>query len=294
MSGGTESGDGAAPQAAAPVAAAGATAGPEGLYYAPDSLSVLTYDLQTLIFPNVIDADLAFYRAHALACGGEVLELGVGTGRIAYGLAEAGCRVMGLDNSLAMLTQAEHKRADYPEAVQRRLSLAVGDMTDFGIDLWFDLVIAPFRALNHLEGRQRWLSCLRSMQAHPRDGGRAIVHVFVPDEAVLRRSGEAPEGPPAHVDLPASEAAVEFFVVRRDVDRARKSLSQLVEFRLLDEAGRTERLSREWLSYYWFDREEIAGMVAEAGFANAAVFGDFHASPPRPGSDQIWVLDKAR
>ena len=35
-------------------------------------------------------------------------------------------------------------------------------------------------------------------------------------------------------------------------------------------------------------------MVAEAGFANAAVFGDFHASPPRPGSDQIWVLDKAR
>ncbi|MEQ9815033.1 MAG: class I SAM-dependent methyltransferase [Azospirillaceae bacterium] len=267
---------------------------PEGRYYAPESLSVLTYDLQTLIFPTVIDGDLAFYADHARHRGGEVLELGVGTGRIAYGLAEAGCTVVGLDNSVAMLSLAEEKRADYPEAVQQRLRLSLGDMSDFGIDLWFDLAIAPFRALNHLEGRERWQRCLTAMHTPLRDGGRGIVHIFVPDEAVLRRSGEAPEGPPVHIDLPASEAAVEFFVVRRLVDRARRCLSQLVEFRLLDSAGQTQRHSREWLTYHWQSREEMAEMVALAGFAEMAVFGDFHASPPRPGTDQIWVLDKRK
>lgn len=265
----------------------------EGLYYAPDSLSVLTYDLQTLVFPTVIDGDLPFYCAHARRGGGKVLELGVGTGRIAFGLAAAGCRVVGLDNSVPMLKLADEKRADYPPEVSERLTLVLGDMADFGIDMWFDMVIAPFRALNHLDGPQRWQHCLTAIHAHLRDGGRAILHVFMPEEAVLRRTGEAPEGPPVHIDLPASGAAVEFFVVRRDVDRDRRRLSQLVEFRVLDEAGRVERASREWLSYHWQSRADLAEMAAAAGFAQAAVYGDFHASPPLPGSDQIWVLDKA-
>jgi len=268
--------------------------GAEGAYYAPDSLSVLTYDLQTLVFPTVIEGDLAFYRAHARECGGQVLELGVGTGRIAYGLAEAGATVVGLDNSVAMLRLAEEKRADFPEPVQRRLALIIGDMADFGIDHWFDLVIAPFRALNHLEGRARWQHCLTCIHAHLRIGGRAILHVFAPDEAMLQRSGEAPEGPPVHVDLPADGLAVEFFVVRRDVNRERQSLSQLVEFRILNPDGQLERSSREWLTYHWQSRAQLAEIAAAVGFEPGSVYSDFHASPPRPGADQIWILDKVR
>lgn len=268
-------------------------ASPEGRYYAPGSLSVLTYDLQTLVFPTVIDGDLPFYRAHARSCGGRVLELGVGTGRIAFGLAEAGCSVTGLDNAVPMLRLADEKRADYPPEVSQRLSLVLGDMADFGIDGWFDLVIAPFRALNHLEGAERWQHCLTAIHAHLRPGGRAILHVFAPDEAMLRRSGEAPEGPPVHIDLPRTGTAVEFFVVRRLIDRERQSLSQLVEFRLLDGAGREERTSREWLTYHWESRETVDRIARAAGFVSTAVFGDFHGSPPLPGSDQIWVLDTA-
>lgn len=265
----------------------------EGRYYDVESLSVLTYDLQTLVFPTVIHGDLAFYRDHARELGGQVLELGVGTGRIAYGLAEAGCRVVGLDNSLAMLKVAEAKRPDYPEAVRDRLALTIGDMADFGIDLWFDLVIAPFRAINHLDSLERWQHCLTCIHAHLRPGGRAILHVFAPDEAMLRRSGDAPEGPPVHVDLPEDGQAVEFFVVRRLVDRQRCALSQLVEFRIMDRAGQVERESREWATYHWHDRLQIADLAAAAGFSTHAVYSDFHASPPRPGADQIWVLDKA-
>lgn len=265
----------------------------EGRYYDVESLSVLTYDLQTLVFPTVIDGDLAFYRDHARELGGQVLELGVGTGRIAYGLAEAGCRVVGLDNSLAMLKVADAKRPDYPEAVRDRLALTIGDMSDFGIDLWFDLIIAPFRAINHLDSLERWQHCLTCIHAHLRPGGRAILHVFAPDEGMLRRSGDAPEGPPVHVDLPEDGQAVEFYVVRRLVDRQRGSLSQLVEFRILGRSGQVERESREWATYHWHERERIAGIVAAAGFVAHSVYSDFHASPARPGADQIWVLDKA-
>ena len=47
--------------------------------------------------------DISFYVDEALAAGGEVVELGVGTGRIAIPTALAGVQVLGVDSSAEML-----------------------------------------------------------------------------------------------------------------------------------------------------------------------------------------------
>ena len=49
------------------------------------------------------DDDVAFYVAQARASGGPVVELGVGTGRVAVPTAQAGVRVIGVDLSEEML-----------------------------------------------------------------------------------------------------------------------------------------------------------------------------------------------
>ena len=53
-----------------------------------------------------VTEDVAFYVDHALAAGGPVVELAVGTGRIAIQIARAGVTVIGVDSSPGMLAVA--------------------------------------------------------------------------------------------------------------------------------------------------------------------------------------------
>ena len=63
------------------------------------------YDL----FSTGLAGDVAFYVAQARAAGSPVLEIACGTGRITIPVAEAGCEVVGLDLSPAMLAQFRAK-----------------------------------------------------------------------------------------------------------------------------------------------------------------------------------------
>ena len=53
--------------------------------------------------------DVAFYVEEAVRSGGPVVELGVGTGRIAIPTAAAGIAVIGIDASAEMLTVAREQ-----------------------------------------------------------------------------------------------------------------------------------------------------------------------------------------
>src|SRR5437867_11731973 len=68
--------------------------------------------------------DVAFYVDEAVQSGGPVLELGVGTGRIAVPIAAAGIEVLGVDLSAGMLDVA-HERAALAGV---KLALRRGDM----------------------------------------------------------------------------------------------------------------------------------------------------------------------
>ena len=53
-----------------------------------------------------VTEDIGFYVEQALASGGPVVELAVGTGRIAVPIARAGVAVIGVDSSPDMLAEA--------------------------------------------------------------------------------------------------------------------------------------------------------------------------------------------
>ena len=75
-----------------------------------------------------VDADIAFYVGLARDADGPVVELAVGTGRVAIPVAQAtGKRVIGIDSSAGMLAQARMRAAD--EGVE--LDLHEGDMREF-------------------------------------------------------------------------------------------------------------------------------------------------------------------
>src|SRR5262245_65720680 len=72
-----------------------------------------------------VTEDIGFYVEHAVASGGPVVALAVGTGRIAVPIAEAGLDVIGVDSSPGMLGVA--RETAVVAGVEARLDLRVGD-----------------------------------------------------------------------------------------------------------------------------------------------------------------------
>jgi SAM-dependent methyltransferase len=130
--------------------------------------------------------DVAFYRDAARRCGSPVLELGVGSGRVAIPTALDGAEVLGLDVNAAMLARAR-ETARQKGVPRGRLSLRRGDMRRFSLGRTFPLITAPFNALLHLYEPDEIAACFRCVREHLAPGGRFIFDVRVPSPAELAR-----------------------------------------------------------------------------------------------------------
>ena len=105
--------------------------GAEYTYFDQGSLSSDAYDFIEDARRNYGN-DIPFYIE---LCRGadRILELGTGTGRVAWALAQAGYEVCGLDLSRGMLARAEAKRKRMTSVVQSRCRFVQGDMAEFSL-----------------------------------------------------------------------------------------------------------------------------------------------------------------
>src|SRR3979411_2311294 len=93
--------------------------------------------------------DISFYVEEALAAGsGPLVELGVGTGRIAIPTAMAGVHLIGVDSSPEML--AVRGEGGNESGAADRLDLRLGDLRRPPVNELVALVTCPFRAYLHL------------------------------------------------------------------------------------------------------------------------------------------------
>jgi SAM-dependent methyltransferase len=129
--------------------------------------------------------DVAWYVDAARASGGPVLELGVGSGRVALAIAAAGIEVVGVDASPEMLRAARSaSRASNP-STRALITLRLGDMRRLRLDRRFALVIAPFNTFTHLYDRRDLERTLTACRRHLRPGGRLLFDVVMPDLPAL-------------------------------------------------------------------------------------------------------------
>ena len=113
----------------------------------------------------------------ALANGGPVLELGVGTGRLALPLADRGLAVTGLDASPAMLERLRAKPgADRLTLVECDMAAPVPEMADGS----FAVVLVGFNTFFNLTTADAQASCVAAVARLLRPGGRFVVEAFVP------------------------------------------------------------------------------------------------------------------
>ncbi|MBM3828346.1 MAG: class I SAM-dependent methyltransferase [Actinobacteria bacterium] len=126
-------------------------------------------------YDDVSDVDATTTLVDELARGGHVLELGVGTGRLAVPLARAGCAVVGIDASEAMLERCRAKSGDLT------LELILGDMIEAQPDRTFDAVLVAYNTIFSLTSAERQQALFDTVARRLSDGGAFIVEAAVPD-----------------------------------------------------------------------------------------------------------------
>ncbi|MGH3429815.1 MAG: class I SAM-dependent DNA methyltransferase, partial [Mycobacteriales bacterium] len=117
----------------------------------------------------------------SLAGPGPVLELAVGTGRVAIPLAEAGLTVHGIDASEAMLDRLRSKPGGDTVAVTK------GNMADVAVDQEFSLVFVVFNSFFCLLTQDDQVRCFANSAAHLKPGGFFVLEGFVPDVTLYER-----------------------------------------------------------------------------------------------------------
>jgi SAM-dependent methyltransferase len=208
--------------------------------------------------------DVDFYVAEAVRADGPVLELGVGTGRIAVPVALAGVRVVGVDSSEGMLEVARETAA----AAGVTLDLRYGDLRDPPVEETFTLVMIPFRTLLHMQTDDDRRAALRAVHTRLDPGGRFIFDVFTPGpEDIAETHGRWLEREPGIFE-------------RADWDEDRRTLV----LRVSGDGGDAE------LSLAWLSVEDWRRLLEEEGFAVEGLYGWFDRTPYADGAeDSIWV-----
>lgn len=131
--------------------------------------------------------DVAHYVALAKRSGGPVLELGVGTGRIAFAIAKAGIAVVGIDQMPPMLERARERMQRLPKRAQKLITLEAGDLKTLQLGSRFPLVTAPFNVLMHLYSQADIDGALSTVRSHLEPGGHFALDVLLPDTGALAR-----------------------------------------------------------------------------------------------------------
>jgi SAM-dependent methyltransferase len=103
----------------------------------------------------------------------DVLDLGCGSGNHAIPLAQRGYKVVGVDSSPDMLTQARRKAGEIVDDIQ--IELQEGDLRYLDLDQRFDATLMMFTVLGYQTENRDVVSALKSARHHLHSGGLLII-----------------------------------------------------------------------------------------------------------------------
>jgi SAM-dependent methyltransferase len=217
-----------------------------------------------------LDADIPFYVDLAREAAEPIVELGVGTGRIAIPIArETGKRVVGIDPSREMLARGRERAGDLP------VEFREGDFRDFTVEEPVGLVVCPARALLHAAAWTDKRRVFESVAAALQPGGRFAWNAFVFSPFFAAKNHG----------------------LRHTHDDGRWELARQApaDNRIDLTRGRGDR-DDGTVQLWWTTKSEWDGLVDVAGFEVEALFGGFDRRPFDAESEEpqefVYVVRK--
>lgn len=230
--------------------------------------------------------DIDFYENLARSVEGSLLELGVGSGRVALPLAQAGYDVVGIDNSPSMLAQAR-KRLEGAGRLKGSLELLPGEMTSFDLGREFALVFVAANTFQHLLTTEQQLACLRQARKHLRADGLFAMSVRSPASV----SWDASDWAPlllhwVRTDPVTGDQVMKMATEQADPGRMVRKVTYVYD-RVAAGGSVTRGVFVTELRHS--TEAELTLLLQQAGMRVTHVYGDYDLSPPGMGEDLVFV-----
>ncbi len=243
------------------------------------------YDVDLVEDPG----DLDVYLALAGRAGGPILELAVGTGRLAVPLAAAGYDVTGVDIDPAMLARARSRAAAAGRGVVPRIDLVEGDARDVRVPGrgTFRLAFVALNSLMIMGDAAAQRAVVRTLADHLAPGGLAVVDVWLPDADDLGRYDGRLVLEYTRRDPETGSTVTKMGSALHDAATATVTLTTIYEE---GEAGApaVRWLRRDHLRLVSAD--ELRASAEAAGLAVELVAGSYDLDPLGRGSDRAILV----
>jgi ubiquinone/menaquinone biosynthesis C-methylase UbiE len=242
------------------------------------------YDIEHASF----DEDLDMYRNFAELCGGKILELACGSGRLLLPLAADGYTLTGVDTSAAMLALAH--RALESAGTSARCQLVQQDICQLQLPEKYRLAMIALGSFGHIVTRAQQQQALASIRRHLSLGATFILDLSNDDARYMenlsgqilhRGTWQQADGSfVTHFLTPASSNTrhllelTHFYEVHRQGDVVKRSVSQT-------------RL-------YLFERNEAELLLEQAGFKIKDTYGNYDFGPYEHESPRMIFITEAR
>jgi SAM-dependent methyltransferase len=251
------------------------------------------YDLDLSEDPG----DLDLYLALAARADGPIVELAVGTGRVAVPLAAAGHRVVGVDLDRAMLDRARERAGRVGEAVANRLTLVEADLAEVrladlpaagsGTGSGFSLAILALNSVLLLAERGRQRRALQAMADLLAPGGIAVVDAWLPGAEDLVRFDGRLSLEWLRTDPETGREVAKLASARYDA--ANRIVTLTTVFDEAEPGGAPVRWTRSD-AMRLLGGDELRGHAEDAGLEIETIGGDHELMPFGPGSEQVVLI----
>lgn len=218
---------------------------------------------------------------------GSILELGCGTGRLLLPLARQGHRVIGLDNSPAMLAIARNRLAAEPKAIRDGVTLIESDMVEFDLGEQVGLAIIPYNTLLHLEPAAMQQT-LKTIGRHMDDNGRLFIDVVNPMLAAQTPDDRLLTLERVMTDPETGETVVQMASSWVNLQQQRLHIIWLFDVNP-PQGGAVHRTVVE-ADYHYIYPHEVELMLKAAGFRMSKTYGSYDGRPFDEESERLLVL----
>lgn len=229
--------------------------------------------------------DIPFALAAAARANGPILELGCGTGRLLWPLAQAGHEVVGLDNSAEMLAIAAEQAERHPtvrliEADMSRFDALLADQSDKP----FALVLLSYNTALHLT-RPQLIGMLHSVKAHLAPNGRFIVDTLNPFWLANVAPTDDFEPERTLLDPETGQAVEQQSRIRLDAD----AQTMWVDWRLVKRGASGDHAPIIPTPYHYHFPHEWQLLLTDSGYKIETLAGDYDGRPFAESAERLII-----
>lgn len=242
------------------------------------------YDIEHARF----DEDLDMYRNFAELCGGKILELACGSGRLLLPLASEGYTLTGVDTSAAMLDLA--RRELEKAGTVHHCQLVQQDMCMLQLPDKFRLAMIALGSFGHIITRRQQQQALTAIRRHLSMGATFVLDISNEDARYM----EHLSGQMLHQGTWQQEDGSYVTHFLSPASANTQHLLELTHFYDVYQQGQAVQRTVSQTNLYLFERNEAELLLEQAGFRIKDVYGNYDFGPYEHESPRLIFIAEAR